>query len=54
MDVDYGRNKGSMPPSAPNAARRGQSFESLNDLPEPWREEVLDGLIVIGEVKYIV
>lgn len=33
MDVDYG-NRSSMPPSAPNAARRGRSFESVNDFPE--------------------
>lgn len=33
MDVDYG-NRSSMPPSPPNAARRGRSFESVNDFPE--------------------
>lgn len=34
MDVDYGQTRGAMPPSAPNAARRGRSFESVNDFPE--------------------
>ena len=31
--MDYGRSSNAPPPMAPNAARRGNSFASINDFP---------------------
>ncbi|CAJ1349692.1 unnamed protein product [Effrenium voratum] len=56
MDVDYGVPRGSGPPSAPNAARRGESFESVNDYPETamQAEPTEVGVGVVGTTLIVV
>jgi len=43
VDVDYGRSSNAPPPTAPNAARRGNSFASVNDFPETAMQTIQSG-----------
>ncbi|CAE7293704.1 phg1b [Symbiodinium sp. CCMP2456] len=43
VDVDYGRSSNAPPPTAPNAARRGNSFASVNDFPETAMQTIQTG-----------
>ncbi|CAE7565243.1 phg1b [Symbiodinium sp. KB8] len=58
VDVDYGRSSNAPPPMAPNAARRGNSFASINDFPETAMQTIqtgtdADSTSVVGVISFV-
>lgn len=56
--MDYGRSSNAPPPMAPNAARRGNSFASINDFPETAMQTIqtgtdADSTSVVGVISFV-